>query len=73
MAPDGQLRPFVVNPTVAPWEFDAFARFCDPGDAMLKQWSQYEFIQYVKQRYQVLRMMPRDLPAGDMEYHLDED
>jgi len=56
-----------------PWEFDAFARFCDPGDAMLKQWSQYEFIQYVKQRYQVFRMMPRDLPAGDMEYHLDED
>ena len=56
-----------------PWEFEAFARFCDPGDDLLKRWSQYEFILYVKQRYQVFRMMPRELPAGEMEYHLDED
>lgn len=54
-----------------PWEFDAFARFCDPGENLLKQWSQYEFIQYVKQRYQVFRMLPRSLPAEDMDYHLD--
>jgi len=39
----------------------------------LKRWSQYEFIQYVKQRYQVFRMMPRTMPAEDMDYHLDED
>jgi len=56
-----------------PWEFDAFARFCDPGDDLLKRWSQYEFILYVKQRYQVFRMMPRALPPGELEYHLDED
>ena len=47
--------------------------FCDPGDEQLKRWSQYEFIQYVKQRYQVFRMMPRTMPAEDMDYHLDED
>lgn len=53
------------------WEFDAFARFCDPGEDALKRWSQYDFILYIKQRYQVFRMMPRTMPAGDMEYHLD--
>jgi hypothetical protein len=56
-----------------PWEFEEFARFCDPGDDLLQRWSQYEFILYVKQRYQVFRMMPRALPAGEMDYHLDED
>ena len=56
-----------------PWEFEEFARFCDPGEDLLKQWSQYEFILYVKQRYQVFRMMPRELPAEEMEYHLDDD
>ena len=56
-----------------PWEFDAFARFCDPGEDALQRWSQYEFILYVKQRYQVFRMLPRDLPPSDMDYHLDED
>lgn len=50
-------------------EFEAFARFCDPGDALLQQWSQYEFILYVKQRYQLFRMLPRDLPGEEMEYH----
>lgn len=54
-------------------EFEAFARFCDPGDALLKSWTQYEFIQYVKQRYQLFRMLPRDLPAEEMEYHLNDD
>ena len=56
-----------------PWEFEEFARFCDPGEDLLQQWSQYEFILYVKQRYQVFRMMPRELPAEEMEYHLDDD
>ncbi|MEE2919566.1 MAG: hypothetical protein VYA72_05150 [Bacteroidota bacterium] len=55
------------------WEFDAFARFCDPGETALKQWSQYEFILYVKQRYQVFRILPRELPAEELDYHLDED
>jgi len=54
-----------------PEEFEAFALFCDPGDAMLQQWSQYEFIQYVKQRFQVFRMLPRSLSGSDMDYHLD--
>ena len=38
-----------------------------PGSVILEdsieQWSQYEFILYVKQRYQVFRMLPRELPA----------
>ena len=55
------------------WEFESFARFCDPGEDALKRWSQYEFILYVKQRYQVFRMLPRTLPSGDFDYHLDED
>lgn len=56
-----------------PWEFEEFARFCDPGDDLLKRWTQYEFILYVKQRYQVFRMMPRELPAEELEYHLDKE
>lgn len=55
------------------WEFESFARFCDPGEDALKHWSQYEFILYVKQRYQVFRMLPRNLPAEEFDYHLDED
>ena len=43
------------------------------GETALKQWSQYEFILYVKQRYQVFRMLPRELPAEELDYHLDED
>ena len=43
------------------------------GELALKQWSQYEFILYVKQRYQVFRMLPRDLPVEEYEYHLDDD
>ena len=53
------------------WEFDAFARFCDPGEEALQRWSQYDFILYIKQRYQVFRLMPRAMPAEEMEYHLD--
>ena len=48
-----------------------------PGSAFwrdsTKQWSQYEFILYVKQRYQVSRMLPRELPAEELDYHLDEE
>ena len=55
------------------WEFESFARFCDPGEEALKRWSQYEFILYVKQRYQVFRMLPRTMPAEDFDYHLDDD
>lgn len=52
-------------------EFDAFADFCDPGDELLKKWSQYEFILYVKRQYSLFKMMPHRLDDGDYRYDLD--
>lgn len=52
-------------------EFDAFIAFCDPGDDMLQLWSQYEFIQYVKQRFRLFVTLPSRLNEGDYQYHLD--
>lgn len=52
-------------------EFDAFIAFCDPGDEMLQVWSQYEFIQYVKQRFRLFSTLPSRLDEGDYQYHLD--
>ncbi|PCJ82231.1 MAG: hypothetical protein COA49_01670 [Bacteroidetes bacterium] len=52
-------------------EFEAFAKFCDPGDAMLKKWTQYEFILYVKRQYGIFRMLPSRLDEGDYRYDLD--
>ena len=52
-------------------EFDAFAEFCDPGDELLKEWSQYEFILYVKRQYHLFKMIPQMLDEGDYRYDLD--
>ena len=52
-------------------EFESFAAFCDPGDAMLKKMTQYEFILYVKRQYGLFRMMPNKLEDGDYRYDLD--
>lgn len=52
-------------------EFDAFIAFCDPGDEMLKIWSQYEFIQYVKQRFRLYISLPSRLEEGDYQYQMD--
>lgn len=54
-----------------PEEFDAFIAFCDPGDVMLQTWSQYEFIQYVKQRFRLFVTLPDRLDDGDYQYQLD--
>lgn len=54
-----------------PDAFDAFIAFCDPGDAMLQTWSQYEFIQYVKQRFRLFATLPDRLNEGDYQYQLD--
>ena len=56
---------------LAPEEFDSFAKFCDPGDVMLKKWTQYEFILYVKRQYGLFRMLPNKLEDGDYRYDLD--
>ena len=54
-----------------PEEFDAFIAFCDPGDVMLQTWSQYEFIQFVKQRFRLFVALPDRLDEGDYQYQLD--
>ena len=52
-------------------EFDEFAEFCDPGDELLKKWTQYEFILYVKRQYSLFKMIPHRLDEGDYRYDLD--
>jgi hypothetical protein len=54
-----------------PNEFKAFAEFCDPGDELLKTWSQYEFILYVKRQFTLFRMLPQRLDESDFQYDLD--
>ena len=54
-----------------PNEFKSFAEFCDPGDELLKEWSQYDFITYVKRQFAIYRMMPRKLDESDYHYNTD--
>lgn len=54
-----------------PSEFESFIAFCDPGDVMLQTWSQYEFIQFVKQRFRVFVSLPSRLNEGDYQYQMD--
>ncbi len=54
-----------------PNEFKSFAEFCDPGDELLKEWSQYDFIIYVKRQFAIYRMMPRKLDDSDYQYNTD--
>jgi len=54
-----------------PEAFESFIAFCDPGDVMLQTWSQYEFIQYVKQRFRVFKSLPSRLNEGDYQYQMD--
>ena len=54
-----------------PSEFKAFADFCDPGDELLKEWSQYDFITYVKRQFAIYQMMPRKLDESDYQYNTD--
>lgn len=38
-------------------EFDSFIDFCHVSDEFLKNSSQYEFIMYIKKRFEVYRMI----------------
>lgn len=49
-------------------QFDAFIRFCDPGDELLKTWTQYEFILYVKDSYARFSARNRGLQPSDYLY-----
>lgn len=53
-------------------EFDAFVEFMDPGDEVLKRFSQYEFIVYVKESFSAYKRYGRKLQGDDYDYHLDD-
>lgn len=55
-----------------PDEFDAFIAFSDPGDELLQSWTQYEFIRYIQQRFELFRGLPSRLDDSDYQYHLDD-
>jgi hypothetical protein len=52
-------------------EFDAFIAFCDPGDELLQEWTQYEFIRYIQQRFELFRGLPSRLKDSDYQYQWD--
>lgn len=56
-----------------PEEFNDFAEFCDPGDKLLKEWTQYEFIVYVKRQFNIYRMMPKKMDESDFQYEIPTD
>ena len=56
---------------LAPHEFKDFAEFCDPGDDLLQEWTQYEFILYVKRQFAIYKMMPQKLDDSDYQYDTD--
>ena len=53
-------------------DFDAFIAFSDPGDELLQSWTQYEFIRYIQQRFELFRALPSRLDDSDYQYHLDD-
>lgn len=55
-----------------PDEFDSFIAFSDPGDELLQTWTQYEFIRYVQQRFELFRSLPSKLDDSDYQYHIDD-
>ena len=55
-----------------PDDFDAFIAFSDPGDELLQSWTQYEFIRYIQQRFELFRTLPSRLNDSDYQYHLDD-
>ena len=55
-----------------PDDFDAFIAFSDPGDELLQSWTQYEFIRYIQQRFELFLALPSRLDDSDYQYHLDD-
>lgn len=53
-------------------EFDSFVNFMDPGDEVLKRFTQYEFIIYVKESFAAYKRYGRRLRGDDYDYHLDD-
>lgn len=53
-------------------EFDAFVDFMDPGDDVLKSFTQYDFIVYVKESFAAYKRYGRKMRSDDYDYHLDD-
>lgn len=55
-----------------PQEFDAFVEFVDPGEAVLKALTQYEFILWTRERFTAFKARPERLQDVDFEYQWDD-
>jgi len=53
-------------------EFDDFVEFVDPGEAVLKALTQYEFILWTRERFLAYRAQPERLEGVDYEYQWDD-
>lgn len=55
-----------------PQEFDAFVEFVDPGEAVLKALTQYEFVLWTRERFTAFKARPERLQDVDFEYQWDD-
>lgn len=53
-------------------EFEAFLAFMDPGEAVLKALTQYEFILWTRERFTAFKSKPERLDDVDFEYQWDD-
>lgn len=53
-------------------EFEAFLDYMDPGEAVLKALTQYEFILWTKERFTAFKARPARLQDADFEYQWDD-
>lgn len=53
-------------------QFDDFVEFMDPGEAVLKALTQYEFILWTRQRFTAWKARPDRLEDADFEYQWDD-
>lgn len=55
-----------------PAEFDAFLDYMDPGEAVLKALTQYEFILWTRERFTAFKSRREQLEDADYEYQWDD-
>ena len=55
-----------------PRDFDAFVAFMDPGEAVLKALTQYEFILWTRERFTAWKARSSRLEGTDFEYQWDD-
>lgn len=55
-----------------PRDFDAFVAFMDPGEAVLKALTQYEFILWTRERFTAWQARSNRLEGTDFEYQWDD-